>query len=210
MTYEIAKKFWNNQKEYPHYPNLYERRLIDINFVLNTIDNPKSLLDIGCSDGYLIRILKELTNIEVFYAIDLSKKAINYLTKNWKYNDVKLIANSGSVLEKHLHEADVITSMGLFPYIFEINDLNLLLSKIKTDLFIVRIPCTLKDQDEYVNTYSKELKANYSSIYRTVNNYKNIFKEFFKDIDIIKAYPDEIESKYGTKHFFFVCKKRLF
>lgn len=209
MSYKTAKKFWINQKEYPKYPNLYKRRLIDVNFILNTINQPKSLLDIGCADGYLIRVLKELTDIKKFYAIDLSKKSIDFLIDNWKYDDVKLVANNGSILETFIYKADVILSMGLFPYIFEIKDLKLLLSRINTNLFIVRTPCTLNNEDEYINKYSKELKNTYSSIYRTIDNYNSIFKIFFKEVKIIKAYPNKIESKYGTKHFFFVCKNKL-
>jgi len=209
MSYETAKQFWTNRKSYPKYPNLNERRLIDVNFVINNINNPKSLLDIGCGDGYLIRVLRELTSIEAFHGNDLSEKLVKNFQDNWgKSMNSSLTLSTGSIFDNVILPTDVTLSMGSLLYIFGANNLHKLVSMLKSDMFIVRSPCTLKEVDEYIDVYSDQLKSKYSAVYRTVKTYLDVFKSFYKYVEVTKAYPDEIESKYGTKHFYFVCNKK--
>lgn len=210
MSYKIAKKFWKQQKQYPNYPNTKERRIIDINFVIDNIETIaskggyiESVLDLGCADGYLLFALNEKTNIKNFYGYDISKKLLPKSTE-----DIKFKLCDFTKIKKY-PKVDMSLSMGMFPYIFENNDLYNIISKIKSKMLLVRSPCTLKSQDEYINKYSKELKNNYSCVYRTCEKYIDIFKKFYINVDITKAYPDNIESKYGTKHYYFVCKGKL-
>jgi SAM-dependent methyltransferase len=207
MSYEIAKNFWKGLCNYPKYPNVKERRLIDINFVVNNINNSNSIIDLGCADGYLLLALREFTYIKSFYGYDISQDMLKSLKDrwgNWPGLETKVCDFTEDLV---LPKTDITVSMGMFPYIFNDEHLNNILLAIKSNTLIVRTPCTSKSEDEYINTFSDDLKANYSSVYRTPNNYLNILKSFYGDVVVERSYPDEIESKYGTKHFFFVCKR---
>jgi hypothetical protein len=198
MSYKIAKCFWTSRKDYPNYPHTEQRRLIDIDFISKHLKGVKSILDLGCADGYLLSAIKG-KSIEKF-GYDISEKL---LEKNCDKDLTLKVCDFTECTE--FPKVDLTISMGLFPYIFKYKDLCNILSCVKSNL-IVRVPCTL-DKEEYINKYSKELGENYSSVYRTVSSYHNIFKNFYRKIDIQRSYPDEIESKYGTKHYYFVCKE---
>lgn len=108
---------------------------------------------------------------------------------------------------KKLPMTDVTLSLGVFPYIFDNNDLHRILGNIESDLLIVRVPCTFNKEDEIINKFSDDLGENYASIYRTIDNYVSILSDHFVVSEISRAWPDEIESRYGTKQFYFVGRK---
>lgn len=204
---QVALDFWKNRKHYPSYPNVLQRRLIDTNFVVSKSIGARSVLDIGCGDGSMLISLREFTEMELFYGYDVSTILIKKLLGRWgnvlrlKTKVVNLVG-----LEK-LPRTDVALALGSFPYIFDNNHLHNILENIKSNLLIVRAPCTLNEDDEIINKFSDDLGSNYASIYRTVGNYISILSEHFIVSEINRSYSDEIESKYGTKHFFFVCER---
>ena len=205
MSYTIAKEFWTKNSRYPNYPNTKQRRFIDISFVMQHLGECKSVMDIGCADGYLLLVLREITDIERFYAYDINSTLLEKLQSRWDIDSI-LHAHTYDLSKKEdFPTTDLTLCMGLFPYIFKEDDINTILSNIKSDTLIVRAPCTMKDKDEYINKFSDDLGCDYSSIYRTKDNYLGILGKFYNDIKMIKSYPDEIESKYGTKHYYFVC-----
>ena len=208
MSYKISKGFWQNVKRYPDYPNTKQRRLIDVNFIVSNVTNLNSVLDLGCADGYLLIALREFTDAKKFYGYDISENLLHKLGLRWgkvKGLELKVCDFTNNT---NYPQVDLTLSMGLFPYIFDYTDLYNIIANIKSNKFIVRAPCTVKDQDDYINTYSEDLLSNYSSIYRTTQSYLSILRIFYTNIYIEKAYPNEIESKYGTKQFFFVCEGR--
>lgn len=209
MSYNVAKNFWKSRDAYPKYPNVKQRRLIDFNFIMNNIDSIKSVIDLGCADGYLLIALREFTDIELFYGYDISQPLLLKLEDRWgeHKNLITKVQDFTTLIDFPC--TDLTISLGMFPYIFESKDLCNLLSKIKSKELIVRTPCSMSGSNEYINVYSNELESEYSAIYRTVNNYVEILKLFFRDISVESSYPDVIESKYGTKHFFFVCRERI-
>lgn len=207
MSYEVAKTFWCKRKQYPNYKNTKQRRFLDVSFIMKYIKNPNSVLDLGCADGYLLIALREFTEIEKFYGCDICENLLNKLKLRWgpdKNIETKVY---DFTKDTNYPQTDLTLSMGLFPYIFDRNDLCNILQNIKSDILIVRCPCTMQTQDEYINTYSNDLGTEYSSIYRTTQNYLDILKLFYTNVHFERSYPDEIESDYGTKHFFFVCKR---
>jgi len=210
MSYETAKDFWRKRKQYPNYPNTKLRRLIDTNFVLNNIDvnSLDSILDIGCADGYLLIAIREFTDATKFYGYDISENLLNDLELRW--GSIKNLETKVCDFTKDIDypEVNLTLSMGLFPYIFEHDDLCNILLNVKSNVLIVRAPCTMKEQDEYINKYSNDLSSEYSSVYRITQNYIDILKLFYTNVHIERSYPDGIESKYSTKHFFFVCGGR--
>ncbi len=208
-SYKVAIDFWMNRKDYPNYPHTDKRRQIDLKFILDNIFNCQSVLDLGCGDGAILCALKNLTNIKKFYGYDISLGLLKNLAANWGRSDNLKIKHINFLDIKKLPSVDLTLCLGIFPYIFEDEALINLLKKINTDILIVRSPCTLKQEDEIINTYSKELASNYAAIYRTVEKCYEILSHEFNIVKNIRAYPDEIESKYGTKHFYFLCKKKL-
>jgi len=206
-NYKTALDFWKKRKSYPDYPNTLQRRLVDTNFIVDKLAGAASVLDIGCGEGSMLLSLREFTEIRLFYGYDVSPSLIKRLLDKWgsvpglKAKVVNLITL------KELPITDVTLALGSFPYIFDNDHLHKLLKNIKSNLLIVRAPCTLNKEDEIINKFSEDLGDNYASIYRTVDNYVSILSDHFIVSEISRAYPDEIESKYGTKHFFFVCKK---
>jgi predicted TPR repeat methyltransferase len=200
MSYEVSRKFWTSQITYPDYPHLLNRRLVDLNFLINYIGDSKSVLDLGCATCSMLILLRELTSIKKFYGIDISNKMMQY--------DAGLILKVVDLSQvTSLPEADLTYCFGMFLYIFKDEHLVNILSNITSKVFLVRSPCTQKENIEYINKYSEELKDNYSAIYRTVEDYEKLLSIFFNVTDVMRSYPDEIESKYNTKHYYFVCKR---
>lgn len=208
MSYKIAKDFWRKRKQYPNYPNIKQRRFLDVSFVLENLEDPNTILDLGCADGYLLIALREFTDARKFYGYDISESLLYEFVLRWGV--IKELKTKVCDFTKDINypQVDLTLSMGLFPYIFNCDDLYNILANIKSNMLIVRAPCTIKDSDEYINTYSSDLNSEYSSIYRTTQSYFSILRIFYTNVYIERAYPDEIESKYGTKQFFFVCERR--
>lgn len=203
----VALDFWRKIKCYPKYPNTLQRRLVDVNFVISRLSGIKSILDIGCGDGAILLTLREFTEVTTFYGYDVSIRLIEKLLNRWGEAPGLNVEVINLITLEELPITDATLALGSFPYIFDNAQLNNIIRKIKSDLLIVRVPCTLNKEDEVINKFSEDLKENYAAIYRTVPNYTSILSNHFIVSDISRSYPDEIESKYGTKHFFFVCKK---
>jgi len=201
MSYKVAKKFWITRKIYPAYPHNFKRRFLDLSFILNNLDDEKSLLDIGCADCSMLILLRELTPIKNLYGVDISNKLMR------KEKGLRLI--TADVTKKiNLPETDICLCFGIFPYIFDDDHIYNILNNIKSNKLLVRAPCALNEENKHtINKFSKELGANYSAIYRTLDSYKVILSKHFDVKEVIRAYPDNIESKYGSKQYYFICKR---
>lgn len=208
--YKTAANFWETRIKYPDYPNTLKRRLLDVNFISNRIHSMNSVLDLGCGDGSTLLSLREFTEIKVFYGYDISPNLIKQLKNKWgKWSGLNTY--TGDFLHlKDFPKVDITLSLGSFPYVFDDADLFKLLETINTEWLIVRAPCNINEEhiSEVINKYSEDLGDNYAAIYRTRSTYIHILSKKFDVFETTRAYPDEIESKYGTKHFFFVCKYR--
>lgn len=206
--YDTAKKFWTDRVDYPNYPYVLHRRLIDLNYVAQRTRSLNSILDLGCGDGSLLLSLREVTQIRKFYGYDISNNLLNMLKNKWG-DSPGLTVKETDFLCDNLPEVDATTSLGSFSYVFEDQQLHDVLNNVNSSLLIVRASCTLKKENELIKTFSQDLGAEYASIYRTVNNLISILNEHFIVSEVDRAYPDEIESKYDTKHFFFLCKRSV-
>jgi SAM-dependent methyltransferase len=206
-NYKTAERFWTSIDKYPPYPNVLVRRLIDTNFISDRIQGSNSILDIGCGDGSMLLSLREFTDIGKFYGFDISNNLLSILRNKWgSYR--KLIVEACNVLEiNSFPHTDVTISLGFFPYIFNDSDIEDILDKIKSNIVIIRVPCSVGNDAEVINKYSAELNSDYSAIYRTFGKYEELISKKFKINEVSRAYPDSIESKYGTKHYFLVCSQ---
>lgn len=203
---KVASNFWKNKNEYPDYPFVKERRKYELDFLLENINpSAKSLFDMGCGDGSTVILLRELSNIKRFYCHDISD---NLMNGDWGERNSEVIKKSVDFNDPliDLPEADVTICMNMFPYIFDDSILRRILGKIKSDLFLSRVTCE-KNGRLIINKYSEDLGDYIASVYRTKEEYKSLYEEHFSEVVFFRSFPDEIESKYGTNQYFFICKK---
>jgi len=199
---DTAYKFWNSLPTYPKYnAPIGLRRDYEIKYLLPKITKATSLLDLACGDGALITRLAEKTKIKELYAFDFSETLIknitNPLVKTRIYNVLKD--------DEPLPATDVTVCAGLLPFIFSDKEVIKVFDKIKSQKLFLRAPCSIKDESILVDKFSKDLNSNYASLYRTVPQVEKLLSEFFTVEKITRIYPDEIESNFGTKQFYFEC-----
>ena len=211
-NYHTAKNFWTNRDQYPSYDNIEARRLCDIQYIAPRLGSTKSLLDLGCGDGKISFLLSHLTKVSRFTLADLSGRMVHNAHRSLLgsldhvFDSIQVDFSKPKDLPKRLTlEFDTAICLGLFPYIFDDDDLSSSLRLLKVKQLIVRTPCTLNSKDEIINTHSKALDAQYSAVYRTLKNTIAIIEPHFRITEVDRIYPDEIESKFGTKQFVFNC-----
>jgi len=203
---KTAEKFWKSRKEYPPVTCNFQRRYLDLGMILKHIDGVSSILDLGCGEGQNLLMLRELTGIKNYYGYDLSKVFIKNLAKRWgKYPGLKTKTVNFTEIS-NLPETDMCICMGVMPYVDD-ESLKYILSNIKSKTFICRVPCNLESDRLDIDKFSEEFKGNYAAVYRTIPEYISILSEFFTIKSVDRCYPDEIESEYGSKQFFFVCER---
>lgn len=205
---KTAEEFWKTRNEYPPVTCNFQRRYLDLGIILKYIDGVDSILDLGCGEGQVLLMLRELTDIDSYYAYDLSKVFIHNLIKRWGHCP-GLEARTGNftTISKY-PETDMCICMGSMLYVFDDDALKYMLSNIKSKIFICRVPCNLESGRLEIDKFSKEFEDNYAAVYRTIPEYISILSESFNIKSIDRCYPDEIESKFGSKQFFFVCEKK--
>ena len=197
---EISKNFWTSADSYPNYGNIKERRLHELNFLIPKLKG-ETILDLGCGDGALINCLYHLTNFKKYYAFDWSEnllKGVNPMIQTKIYDCNR---------PQDLLRADTIIFAGVLPYIFDDDTVLKLFDKFDATYIFIRTTCNLGHTREIVDTFSEQLNGQYSSVYRTVDEVTDLINQKFKLIETVRIYPDEIESKFGTKQYYFVAKK---
>lgn len=200
-----AKEFWVNQDFYPNYPFVKERRKHEVDMLLKHIPiNAKSLLDLGCGNGSTTILLRELTYIEDYYCYDISPSMLSKIGPD-RDSQVHPFAFDVNTDVLDFPAADVSICMNMFPYVFSDERLDEIIKAIKSDIFIVRITCDTERLE--INNFSKDLGKEYSAIYRTFSEYRDVLIKYFKEVEISRAFPDEIESKFNSKQYFFICKR---
>ena len=203
---DTAKTFWMSRKRYPSFTCNFQRRYLDLGIILKYIDDTNSILDLGCGEGQNLLMLRELTDIKDYYAYDLSSVFIDNLIKRWgNCSGLNAEVVDFTIIDD-IPKVDMCICMGVMLYIIDDNDLKHILSSICSRSFICRVPCSLERNRVVIDKFSEEHGYEYAAVYRTVPEYMSILSEFFDIKSIDRCYPDEIESKYGTKQFFFVCE----
>ena len=200
-----AKEFWVDQDFYPNYPFIKERRKHELDVLLKNIPaDAKSLLDLGCGNGSTTILLRELTYIQNFFCYDISPSMLSKIgsDRDSKVYPVAFDVNTDTLVFPY---TDVSICMNMFPYVFSDERLDMIIESIKSDIFIVRITCDTERLE--INNFSEVLGKDYSAIYRTVSDYNDALSKHFKEVEITRAFPDEIESKYNSKQYFFICKR---
>ncbi len=193
----VAKSFWEKSEVYPEYGTINERRLYELNYLVPRLKNCSSFLDLGCGDGALLSCLKRLTKIKKYYGFDISENLLKHVD-----SDIET-----KVYDCYKHESlpktDVTLIGGVFPFLFEDDAIDRLLAEVTSPILFLRTTCTLHTTDELVQTYSEKLKSDYSARYLTVPHVIELLNKRFRVDEVMRIYPDEIESEFGTKQFYF-------
>ena len=197
MSTEIASRFWKEQQAYP-FPFTNHRRIHELNYLVPRLKKVegKRLLDLGCGHGALLECLVHLTDFEQFYGFDIAEDllaGINPRVKTEVYDFTQ---------PRPLPEVDVTIIAGVIQYIFSDEAVDRVLALTTSKVVYVRSTCTLKPEDEPV------VRDGYASLYRTVTHTLDLLGRHFEVSAVDRVYPDEIESPYGTRQFYFEARRR--
>lgn len=194
---DVVKQLYDRDT-YPSFPYIKERRLHELNWLVPRLAGQgKSLLDVGCGDGALVNCLYHLTDLQLS-ACDFAEKlmrGVNPRIPTFLYD----CRQPGP-----LPPTDIVVIAGVFPYLFEDREVRALLQQVTAPLLFVRSPC---GSDELIETFSRELGAPYKSRYRSVDQLKALLLERYPHVDAHRAYPDDIESAFGTKQWYFAARR---
>lgn len=209
LSTNVSRDFWKNQDFYPTYGDVIKKRRLHETRVLTDWiwnNNPRHVADIGCGNGGTVTMLQELTDVETFYCYDISPGMLSTIDTRGKrsaviYTDEVDLCGEYDIFAKF----DLTTVMGVCMYLTD-EQVVRLMKKIQSDTVILRDPTS--EEHEEINKYSESLGSDYSAIYRTVEEYKELYKKAGWDVtSIFRAYPDSIESEFGTKQYFYICEK---
>lgn len=197
MSTHAASEFWRSQTDYP-FPFTRRRRLFELNYLVPRLNRVagKSLLDLGCGDGSLLECLLRLTDYEEFYGYDLSPDLLRGIDPRVR-TDVFDITRPSD-----LPRVDATILAGVVQYVFEDDAVHDLLARVTSPILWVRSTCSLKPEGERVS------RKDYASYYRSVPHTFELLARHFAVTSVDRIYPDELESAYGTKQFYFEARRQ--
>lgn len=192
---KVSANFWTTKNIYPEYGTIKQRRLFELNYLVPRLKG-NSILDLGCGDGALINCLLNLTEFKEFYAYDWAEDLMRNISPSIK-TEIYDCNNP-----KKLPKVDIIVFAGVLPFIFNDEKVVKLFECFDCKEIFLRAPCSLNTR-EVINTYSDHLKEQYASVYRTTDEVKKLIETKFNLKETVRIYPDDIESQFGTKQFYF-------
>lgn len=197
MTTETATAYWQSKAEYP-FPFTRRRRLYELNYLVPRLERAggKSLLDLGCGDGSLLECLLRLTDFTDFYGFDVAPELMRGIDPRVR-TAVFDIAHPGE-----LPVVDATIVAGVIQYVFDDEAVADLFRRITSPIAWVRSTCTLQGETERV------VRDGYASCYRTLPETLGLLSRHFEVSAVDRVYPDEIESAFGTKQFYFELRRR--
>lgn len=196
MSTQAASAFWKSQTQYP-FAFTRKRRIHELNYLVPRLAkiSGKRLLDLGCGDGSLLECLLRLTDFEEFHGYDIAADLLKDIDSRVR-TAVFDIANPGP-----LPEVDAAIVAGVIQYIFDDASVERLFAGLRSPVVWVRSTCTLQAQAERV------VKDGYASNYRTVPETMALLSRHYQVTAIDRVYPDELESAFGTKQFYFEARR---
>jgi SAM-dependent methyltransferase len=203
MSKKVAQDFWRNTEKYPDFGNIKQRRLHEINYLVPKLSG-KTVLDLGCGDGALLNCLINLVEFDEIHGFDIS----NNLLKNLHPSIKKKVFDFYNYNELELPAVEDTILAGSVQYVFDDSVILKLFSDLKTEKIFVRATCTLTKERIIIDSFSGTLNDQYSCVYRTVPDIIELLQDCYKIERVDRIYPDEIESKFGTKQFYFVGLKK--
>jgi hypothetical protein len=153
-------------------------------------------LDIGCGDGALLECLLRTTDLKKMYGFDIAPELLDGIDSRIETSVFDIVSSDA------LPKVDCTIVAGAIQYVFDDNSVRSLFARVQSPVMWVRSTCTLLDSREEV------CRSDYASCYRTLTETHSLISEYFDVTAVDRAYPDELESEFGTKQFYFEAKKR--
>jgi len=197
MTTQAATAYWQSQTDYP-FPHTRRRRIHELNYLIPRLvrTGGKSLLDLGCGDGSLLECLLRLTDFTEFFGYDVAPDLMRGI-------DPRVHTAVFDIAQAHdLPVVDATIVAGVIQYVFDDDVVANLFTRIKSPIVWVRSTCSLKTDGERV------VKDGYASFYRTLPHTYDLLSRCFEVSAVDRVYPDELESAFGTKQFYFELRRR--
>ncbi len=207
----VSNAFWTAQPaHYPNYGTTKKRRLHELNYVMQQFQSLegdlRSLVDIGCGTGSTVTCLQELTDISSYHCFDISSGMLSTLdTRSLRGASIQTTILDVAQLSDGFSfpKTDVAICFGLFQYLSD-DLVTKLFEKINSKTLLIRDACYMPHEGrQVINTYSKQLGAQYACRYRTVLEYVQLCTDSGWHLrDMRRAFPDNIESDFGSKQWF--------
>lgn len=196
MSTQTATAFWKSQAQYP-FEFTRKRRIHELNYLVPRLAKVpgKSLLDLGCGDGSLLECLLRLTDFEEFHGYDIAADLLRGMDPRI-HTAVFDIADPGP-----LPEVDAAIVAGVIQYVFDDAIIDALFARMTAPVVWVRSTCTLQQQAERI------VKNGYASNYRTLPETLALLSRHYQVTAVDRIYPDELESAFGTKQFYFEARR---
>lgn len=196
MSTQTAKTFWQSQTEYP-FAFTRRRRIHELNYLVPRLAKVqgKRLLDLGCGDGSLLECLLRVTDFEEFHGYDVAADLLRDIDPR-VHTAVYDIANPGP-----LPDVDAVIVAGVIQYVFDDAIVEALFARMTAPVVWIRSTCTLQQQAELV------VKDGYASKYRTLQETLALLSPHYQVTAVDRIYPDELESAFGTKQFYFEARR---
>ena len=187
------------------------------------LDNKCNILEVGCGTGriskYLIKDCNKYLGIDyVKELVDIAKNREDILkNENIEFINVSLeefLNEKDTIIKKQKFNRFVISG-GVFTYIND-TEVKVYFEKLKELLdteCIVYISEPIANEERLTlnKFYSDNLESEYSAIYRTVDEYEDLFKVFyeagFKSEVSEEFFYNDIKAQKETKQWLFVLSK---
>lgn len=206
LDYEKIKTFWkvrakkqdldesltNFEKDKKELKKRIEEEKINKYVIMG---KDKTLLDMGCGWGRWSFYFAN--NFKRVIGVDFCDELIDAAFKIKKEKNIEKVTFYISPVQlfKTYEKFDVVLFSGIIQYLNDYDVKKMLkniekMTKENTQI-ILREPTGIKGRYELNNKYSKELKTNYSSIYRTKDDFEKLFGDIsFKLFRFDNMYPD--------------------
>jgi SAM-dependent methyltransferase len=194
--------FWKNCVAYPKFgSNL--RRFYELQYLVPRIKGD-SLLDLGCGDGILSALLLDTTEIKRVYGLDVSSNLLGLVDE--RIIQVGWDLRKGFSLVRDIFpKVDTTIMSSVIQYILEDVVFDEILRDLKTKTIFIKSPFCRKDKT--INKNKSGVGDRYVSRYRKLDEVIYMVNEHFKVTDVCRAYPDEIESKFGSLQYWIKGEK---
>ena len=171
------------------------------------------VLDVGCGIGRWADNLKD--KIETYVGIDYTRPFIEFANNRFSKNsniNFKCASASEIDLNEIGKDFNLVICTGVLMYIndADLNKVFMTFKNTESDYFYIQETISLMDVRLTLNDYeSKELKRNYSAIYRMQSDYEEYFERYGLEIIATDLFlDDETGGRNETNARYWMLKRR--
>lgn len=201
---QVSDTFWKSQKQYPNYGDIKQRWAHDLLSITKYVPSISKLRDIGCGTGALSAMVCALYGVSDVHLYDISTDLM-VIARDSTPEHTQAHLNIASWDEVDYPGTDCCLMMGVLPYMTD-DQARRILSQAREKHLILRTPCA--QSHEEINKFSENLGSDYSAIYRTVAEVRNLVTPYFATSSVFHSWPRNIDSKFGTRQVTFICTQR--